>query len=117
MTELTYRKVRLEAQADLATIAQHLFALALRNVASDGYRFSDPTDPTRFSLPGCVIASPSFHASLPTVDQDYVFNWTRDAAVTAMELAAADLPTSQPLVDYVTFARACQQSGPPIGYG
>jgi glucoamylase len=50
------------------------------------------------------------------VDQDYVFNWTRDAAVTAIELAAADLPTNQSLIDYVTFAKSCQDSGPPIGY-
>jgi glucoamylase len=33
-----------------------------------------------------------------------------------MELAAAQLLTNEPLVDYVSFARTCQQSGPPIGY-
>ncbi len=104
------------AQADLAVIAQHMFALMLRNVSSDGYAFTDPTDPSQFSRPGCIIASPSYHASFPVVDQDYVFNWTRDAAVTAVELAAAELPTSQPLIDYVTFAQTCQNSGPPIGY-
>ncbi|MGB0093730.1 MAG: glycoside hydrolase family 15 protein [Solirubrobacteraceae bacterium] len=103
-------------QADLATVAQHMFALMFRNVASDGYAFADPMDPSQFSRPGCIIASPSYHASFPTVDQDYVFNWTRDAAVTAVELAVAELPTSQPLVDYVTFAQTCQNSGPPIGY-
>ncbi len=103
-------------QADLAVIAQHTFALMFRNVASDGYAFADPTDPSQFSRPGCIIASPSYHASFPVVDQDYVFNWTRDAAVTAVELAAAELPTNQPLIDYVNFAQTCQNSGPPIGY-
>src|SRR5512135_44873 len=116
MTIRRYRKVEVAPGQDLPTIAQHMFALMLRNVSSDGYLFTDPTDPSRFSKPGCIIASPSFHASLPTIDQDYVFNWTRDAAVTAMELAAADLPTNQPLIDYVTFAQTCQNSGPPIGY-
>jgi glucoamylase len=103
-------------QSDLAVIAQHMFALMLRNVASDGYAFADPTDPSQFSRPGCIIASPSYHGSFPTVDQNYVFNWTRDAAITAIELAAADVPTSQPLIDYVSFAQTCQNSGPPIGY-
>ena len=103
-------------QADLATVAQHMFALMLRNVSSDGLRFADPTDPSQFSLQGCIIASPSYHASFPAVDQDYVFNWTRDAAVVAIELAAAELPTNQPLIDYVNFARSCQNSGLPIGW-
>lgn len=103
-------------QADLATVAQHMFALMFRNVSSDGYAFADPTDPSQFSRPGCIIASPSYHASFPAVDQDYVFNWTRDAAITAIELAAAELPTNQPLIDYVNFAQTCQNSGPPIGY-
>src|SRR5512132_1835746 len=104
------------AQAELTAIAQHMFALMFRNVSSDGYAFADPTDPSQFSRPGCIIASPSYHASFPSVDQNYVFNWTRDAAVTAIELAAAELPTNQPLIDYVAFARTCQNSGPPIGY-
>jgi glucoamylase len=114
---MEYRTVQpAVAQADLTAVAQHMFALMLRNVSSAGYAFADPTDPSRFSRPGCIIASPSYHASFPTVDQNYVFNWTRDAAITAIELAAAELPTNQPLIDYVTFARTCQNSGPPIGY-
>ena len=103
-------------QADLATVAQHMFALMLRNVSSDGFAFADPADPSQFSRPGCIIASPSYHASYPAVDQDYVFNWTRDAAIVAIELAAAELPTNQPLIDYVNFAQTCQNSGPPIGW-
>jgi glucoamylase len=116
MSRLRYQKVLGAPHQDLAVVAQHMFSLMLRNVSSDGYLFADPTDPSQFSGPGCIIASPSYHASFPVVDQDYVFNWTRDAAVTAMELAAADLPTNQALIDYVTFAKTCQDSGPPIGY-
>src|SRR5512144_1793392 len=96
-----YRTVQTAvAQAELSAIAQHMFALMFRNVSSDGYAFADPTDASRFSRPGCIIASPSYHAAFPAVDQNYVFNWTRDAAVTAVELAAADLATNQSLIDY-----------------
>jgi glucoamylase len=105
-------------QADLPTIAQHMFSLMLRNVSSDGFVFTDPVSPNSFSLPGCVIAAPSFPANTPGVDQDYVFNWTRDAAITAMELAAANLPVRpdggvQPLIDYVLFAQTCQTNAVP----
>jgi glucoamylase len=111
---LVYQSVPAAAQqSDLATIAQHMFALMLRNVASDGFVFADPTNPGSFSRPGCVIASPSYPDDLAVVNQNYVFNWTRDAAVTAMELVAANMPTAQPLIDYVTFAAVCQDSGAP----
>jgi glucoamylase len=105
-------------QADLPTIAQHMFSLMLRNVSSDGFVFTDPVDPNSFSLPGCVIAAPSFPANTPGVDQDYVFNWTRDAAITAIEIAAAKLPVRpggsvQPLIDYVVFAEICQTNAVP----
>jgi hypothetical protein len=103
-------------QADLTVTAQHMFALMFGNLASDGYAFADPTDPSQFSRPGCIIVSPSYHLSFPVVDQDYVFNWTRDAAVTAVELAAAELPTNQPLIDDVNFAQICENGGPPSGY-
>lgn len=109
-------------QSDLATIAQHMFALMFRNVSSDGFVFSDPDSPGQFSKPGCVLAAPSFPANTPGVDQDYVFNWVRDGAITAMELAAAKLPSHdgagvQPLIDYVTFAQTCQNNAAPtIGH-
>ena len=81
---------------------------------------SSPTRPTRrsFSRPGCIIAAPSYPAAQPGVDQDYVFNWTRDAAITAMEIAAAGTPTRpgsgvQALIDYVNFARFCQDNATP----
>jgi glucoamylase len=105
-------------QVDLQAIAQHMFSLMLRNVSSDGLPITDPTDPASFSKPGCVIAAPSYPANQPGVDQDYVFNWTRDAAITAMELAAAAIPATpgtgvQPLIDYVNFAKVCQDNAAP----
>jgi glucoamylase len=103
---------------DFQRIAQHMFSLMTRNVASDGFAFVDPLNPGQFSRPGCVIAAPSYPADAPGVDQDYVFNWTRDAAIAAIEIAAAAEPdrpggSVQPLVDYVTFAKTCQDNATP----
>jgi glucoamylase len=50
------------------------------------------------------------------VNQDYVFNWPRGAAVVAIELAVGPLPTTQPLIDYVQFAQTCQDSASAIGH-
>ena len=109
-------------QSDLSAVAQHMFSLMMRNIASDGFVFIDPLNIGKFSTPGCIIASPSYPAALGTVDQDYVFNWTRDAAIAAIELAFSLMPTRpgespQPLIDYVNFANICQNSGAPtIGH-
>lgn len=131
MAPLTYGRVQTAVQqSDLPAVAQHMFCLMTRNMSSDGFVFADPNPPGEFSVPGCIIAAPSYPTELSTVNQDYVYNWTRDAAVTAMEVAAAGLPTRpgesvQPLIDYVTFAQICQNSGaaapapstPAIDYG
>jgi glucoamylase len=90
-----------------------MYALMLRNIATDGFSFEDPLSPGSFSLPGCILASPSYPVDLATVNQDYVFNWTRDAAITAVELASASSPTVQSLIDYVTFAGVCQSNATP----
>ncbi|MDQ1721543.1 MAG: glucoamylase [Pseudonocardiales bacterium] len=105
--------------SDPTVIGRYLFPLMLRNMSSDGFVFTDPTDSTRFSAPGCVIASPSFERNLAAVRQNYVYNWTRDAAVTAIEIAAADNPVaptggSGPLEDYVGFADLCQRNAPTL---
>ena len=50
------------------------------------------------------------------MNQDDVFNWTRDAAVVVIELAGGPLPTNQPLIDYVQFAQTCQNSASAIGH-
>jgi len=116
MGGLTYGTVRpAAAQADLATVARYMFWLMYRNVASDGLVFDDPVNPGVVSAPGCVLASPSWENSVTKVTQDYVYHWTRDAAVVALELAwgysSGTLPDNQPLIDYVRFSQACQQSG------
>ena len=80
------------AQSNLTTVAQYMFWLMFRNVASDGLVFEDPMNAGVLSRPGCVLASPSFENSVTHVSQDYVYNWTRDAAIVAIELAAARSP-------------------------
>ena len=100
-------------ETDLTTIAQHMFALMLRNITSDGYVVDAP-DTGRPSKPGCVIAAPSYPRDTPNVDQNYVYNWVRDAAITAFEIAAAKIPDNgETLIDYVNFARLCQQNAQP----
>jgi glucoamylase len=105
--------------SDLVAIGQYLLPLMLRNMSSDGFVFTDPADAGWFSAPGCIIASPSFERDLTSVRQNYVFNWTRDAAVTAIEIAAAQQPVgdsggSGPLGDYVAFASRCQTNAPTL---
>jgi glucoamylase len=101
---------------DLQRVAQHMYALMLRNVSSDGFPFADSTHQL-VSRPGCVIAAPSYPANAPGISQDYVFNWVRDAAITALEISAASaFQPGQPveaLVDYVTFADLCQRNAAP----
>jgi glucoamylase len=119
---LHYSLVRVAlAQSDLTAIGRYMFWLMFRNVSSDGLVFESPPDPGNQpsppvqSLPGCILASPTWEDTGGHVNQDYVFNWTRDAAVVAIELAAGALPTNQPLIDYVQFAQACQNSASAIG--
>jgi glucoamylase len=103
-------------QPDLAVSAQSMFSLMLRNISSDRLVFTDPTDPQRFSVPGCIIASPSFPHDPSRAAENYVCNWTRDAAIVAMELAVGPLPGNRPLIDYVQFAQTCQNSASGIGH-
>ena len=115
MGKLSYGSARpAVAQVDLATISKYMFWLMYRNVASDGLVFDDPVSPGIVSAPGCVLASPSWENSATNLTQDYVYHWTRDAAVVAIELAWAysngTLPDNQALTDYVLFSQACQQS-------
>jgi glucoamylase len=112
---LSYGTVRpAVGQVNLTSLAAYLFWLMFRNVASDGLVFDDPVHAGIVSAPGCVLASPSWENSVTQVTQDYVYHWTRDAAIVALELSAAYtsgvLPDNQPLVDYVTFSATCQQS-------
>src|SRR5580700_7914364 len=117
MGTLQYRLVRRAlAQSDLTAIAPYMFWLMFRNIASDDFVFQDPVNTGVLSQPGCVLASPSWADTAADVTQDYVYCWTRDAALAAIELAASPLPTSQPLTDYVHFAQASQNSASGIGH-
>ena len=115
MSALSYGSVRpAVTRVDLAAVAKYMFWLMYRNVASDGLVFDDPVNAGVVSSPGAVLASPSWENSASHVTQDYVYHWTRDAAVVAVELAWAyadgTLPDNQPLIDYVRFSQACQRS-------
>src|SRR6266567_6074328 len=80
---------------DLASFVPIMYTFMFRNIASDGFIYSDPQSPgdiSRDSKPGCIIAAPSFPPATPGIDEDYVFNWVRDGAITAMEVAKADMP-------------------------
>ncbi|MEV0131610.1 thiamine pyrophosphate-dependent enzyme [Dactylosporangium sp. NPDC050688] len=100
---------------DLPSLVPLIYAMMFRNIASDGFIFSDPQAPgdhSKDSKPGCIIAAPSFPADTAGIDEDYVFNWVRDGAITAMEVAKANLPVRpggsvQTLNDYVQFAERC----------
>ncbi|GAA2903581.1 glucoamylase [Actinoplanes cyaneus] len=106
---------------DLPSLVPLMYALMLRNIASEGFTFSDPQAPgdiSRNSKPGCVIAAPSFPAETPGIDEDYVFNWVRDGAITAMEVARSNLPARPGgvvpvLNDYVQFADLCYSNAHP----
>jgi glucoamylase len=117
MGTLQYSLVRPAlAQPNLTAVAPYMFWLMFRNVASDSFVFDDPVNTGVLSQPGCVLASPSWENTATHVAQDYVYNWTRDAAIVAVELAVGSLPTSQPLTDYVQFAQTCQASASGIGH-
>ena len=115
MSGLSYGSARLAVtQVNLPAVAKYMFWLMFRNVASDGLVFDDPVNAGIISAPGCVLASPSWENSATHVTQDYVYHWTRDAAIVALERAWAyangTLPDNQPLIYYVTFSQKCQQS-------
>jgi glucoamylase len=101
-------------QTDLTTVARFMFWLMFRNISSDGLVFDDPVNEGIISRPGCVLASPSWENTATHVTQDYVYHWTRDAAIVAFELSAAYaarvLPDNQPLISYVQFSQLCQKS-------
>lgn len=122
MTRRTYASMQPAVQeSDLAVLPPYLLLLMMRNLATDGFRFTDPLVADMFSSPGCIVASPSYSLNQTDVRQNYVFNWTRDAAVAAMEIAFAHQPDgdqagSGPLTDYVTFAATCQQTANTLAH-
>ena len=110
MPDLHYSKMQSAVtQSDLPNIAQLMYWLMLRNVASEGIVYTDPEPPNGVSLPGCIVASPSYSTDeVSKTTQDYVYNWLRDSAVAATEIAlsgptAGDGAAPQRLVDYMNF--------------
>jgi glucoamylase len=126
MAPTGYLDVQLSAQkSSLPAVAEHVFWLMLRNFATDDFVFVDPGSAGSVSAAGCVLASPTYpDPPVPAGEggpQDYLFNWTRDAAIAAMELAAPGAPLSaterkQRLSDYVSFASLCQAHIPDEGH-
>jgi glucoamylase len=112
---------------DPAAAVPTMHCLLRRNIVTDGYvlvvdpaEHRDPPGDPVYSQPGCIIASPSYpaeqnHAGGSLITQDYVYHWTRDAALVVLELIELDRTTgpSQQVIDYVRFSRRCQ--GDPTG--
>jgi glucoamylase len=96
------------APPNIAAYQSAMFGLMLRNVATTGWVLTDPSG--NRSRPGAIIASPSCPANTTDTTQNYVYNWTRDAAITAFEVAAAPAPWTgiATFDDYVSFAQTCQ---------
>lgn len=101
-------------QPDWGAIAALMYWQMMRNVVGHGIGYVDPYDPEVSGLAGCIIASPSYPTDdVSNVDQNYVYNWTRDSAMAATQIAvfgeaAGDARASQRLADYVSFAETCQ---------
>lgn len=120
MNRLNYQHVQAAVpRSGQAPVSAVMVALMLRNVSQAGYLFT--TDPypdgeaVAVSAAGCVLASPSYPGEPPYIDQSYVFHWTRDAAIAAIEMAHNPVPlepdgSSRHLCDYVTFSQTCQTS-------
>jgi glucoamylase len=101
-------------ELDINAVAQLMYWLMLRNVSDDGVAYVDPFRPEVTSLPGCIVASPSYpRDGVSLTNQNYVYNWTRDSAMCCREIAlsgvaAGDLIAGDRLRDYTNFAKTCQ---------
>jgi len=115
VTQISFLDVQPSPQdSSLDTIAEIMFGLMMRDKASAGLVFVDPLIPASRSKPGAILASPSYPIDRnDPAEQDYVYNWKRDAAIVAMEIAADGVPIDaahvpEYLADYIEFAAACQ---------
>jgi glucoamylase len=105
-------------QVDFDAVAQLMYWLMLRNMSGDGISYVDPDDASVLSLPGCIVASPSYpRDGVSSTTQNYVYNWTRDSAIAATEIAltgpsAGDTDLVDRLRNYVSFAEICQANSP-----
>ena len=99
-------------RSKFSSISKYMFWLMLRNFATRQWVFSKPgyEQHTRmFTLPGCIIASPSRPHDNETTE-DYVHFWVRDGALTVNECIYHDLPTKEVLDDYVSFSHTVQET-------
>ena len=106
-------------RSKFASISKYMFWLMLRNFATRQWVFSKPGQEagTRmYTLPGCIIASPSRPHDDETTE-DYVHFWVRDGALTVNECIYHDLPTKEMLDDYVSFSYTVQEAGVRAGRG
>jgi glucoamylase len=115
MPAIRYATVQLISdELDVDAVAQLMYWLMLRNVSSDGVAYIDPFNPHVTSLPGCIVASPSYpRDGVSVVYQNYVYNWTRDSAMAATEIALSGVASGDSIAgsrlrDYVSFAKTCQ---------
>lgn len=113
MSKLEYSyAVPLINYREITEFSDLLFFLMLRNISTKGWIFRGSSGVE--SIPGCIIASPSHPPESSTspdyTDQDYVYNWTRDSAITAIELANSLVLPSAYLSDYIDFALKAQNS-------
>ncbi len=118
------------SSTDPSAVAPYMFSLMQRNIATSGFVIADhntsvlPPAPGGFTAPGCILASPSwsvggysYPGNVAPIAYDYVFNWTRDAAITVsvvLSQAPAQIPLEAAtgiLANYVNFAQTCQGSG------
>ena len=99
-------------------ICKAMMTLMLNNVATTSHFLTGTSG--RKSLPGCIIASPSFPSSplssVDVTDQDYVFHWVRDASVVATELSYWPGIPNGVFDSYSQFSRATQMSGASVGF-
>lgn len=106
-------------QLDFRTVANFMFSLMLRNITNSGWVLQGTGGID--SKPGCIIASPSQppsdEAQPHVTNQDYVHHWTRDAAITAVEVANFEVPVLQALEDYVGFSSIIQADQRNIDLG
>lgn len=132
MSVVPWLDVQPSTKSDLPTIARTMFVLMMRNVVTGGLAYEDP-DPANnqaTAAPGCILASPSYPTDFspvpltppgnwtPSGRQNYVHNWTRDAAIVAMEMCAPGAPIAPEdlaarMTDYVLFAALCRQNALP----
>lgn len=98
-------------RSKFSSISKYMFWMMLRNFATRQWVFSkqDEQGNRMFTLPGCIIASPSRDHDGETTE-DYVNFWVRDGALTVNECIYHDLPSKEMLDDYIHFSSVVQET-------